>query len=386
MKTLNVAMMGFGNAGQAFAEILLEKHDRICEEYGVDVRVTVITTGSRGCLCCPQGLDLREALTLLRSEGRFPVDHPHYWESEFADCHCACEPASMTLAREAEYDVLMELTPLKIFSGQPAITHLRTALSRGKHAITANKGPIAWAFRQLRDLAEEKGVKFYYETTVMDGTPIFNLVEETLPLCTVTEVHGILNTTTNFVLEELAKGVPYDQVMEEGRRRGFVEADPSMDIEGWDAAAKLTALLNVLMGADITPRDVDRTGIEKITEDDIRDAASRGNVIKLICHGAFADEAPAAAQPGEACSQDGQPGEGCGEGLKLSPRRRVIATVRPVEVPRDQLLANIDGTSSVVSITTDLMGKLSIVEHNPEILQTGYGIFSDLMRLIRHLS
>ena len=143
---------------------------------------------------------------------------------------------------------------------------------------------------------------------------------------------------------------------------------------------------------EITPRDVDRTGIEKITEGDIRDAASRGNVIKLICHGAFADEAPAAGQPGEACSQDGQPGEGCNqdgqpaEGLKLSPRRRVIATVRPVEVPRDQLLANIDGTSSVVSITTDLMGKLSIVEHNPEILQTGYGIFSDLMRLIRHLS
>lgn len=384
MKQLKAAMLGFGNAGQAFAEILLNKHAQIRDEYGVDVRVTAIATGSRGCLSCGDGLDLAEALRLIREEGRFPADHPHYYEPDFADCHCACEPASMALAREADYDVLIELTPLKIFSGQPAITHLKTALSRKKHAITANKGPIAWAFRELRDLAETNGVHFYYETTVMDGTPIFNLVDETLRLCTVTEVHGILNTTTNFVLEEMAKGVPYDEVMEEGRRRGFVEADPSMDIEGWDAAAKLTALLNVLMGADITPRDVDRTGIENITEDDIRAAASRGNVIKLICHGAFADD----------CGNGNGSDNGCGNGDCFGSHssaggsgapRRVIATVRPVEVPKDQLLANIDGTSSVVSITTDLMGKLSIVEHNPEILQTGYGIFSDLLRLINNL-
>ena len=351
MKTLKVAMLGFGNAGQAFAEILLDKHDIIARDYNTDVRVTVIATGSRGCMVNAEGLDLADALRAVREDGRFAYDHPDYWEDTYADCHCAGEPASVVLAREADYDVLLELTPLQIFSGQPAITHLKTAISRGKHAITANKGPIAWAFKELRDLAEEKGVKFYYETTVMDGTPIFNLVDETLRLCTVTEVHGILNTTTNFVLEELAKGVPYDEVMEEGRRRGFVEADPSMDIDGWDASAKLTALLNVLMGADITPMDVDRTGIAAITEDDIRAALGRGNVIKLVCHGKF---------------EDG----------------RVIATVKPVEVPKEQLLANIDGTSSVVSITTDLMGKLSIVEHNPEILQTGYGIFSDLLRLI----
>ena len=369
MKTLKVAMLGFGNAGQSFAEILLDKHQQICDKYGVDVRVTAIATGSRGCMVQPGGLDLKEALRLIRETGSFPADHPDYYEPLYADCHCAGEPASMTIAREADYDVLMELTPLRIFSGQPAISHLQTAISRGKHAITANKGPIAWAFRQLRDLAEKNGVHFYYETTVMDGTPIFNLVDETLRLCTVTEVHGILNTTTNFILEEMAKGVPYEEAMEEGRRRGFVEADPSMDMEGWDAAAKLTALLNVLMGADITPNDVDRTGIEHITEDDIRAAASRGNVIKLVCHGAFSGMWENASE------NTGQE----------NAARRVIATVKPIEVPRDQLLANIEGTSSVVSITTDLMGKLSIVEHNPEILQTGYGIFSDLLRLIANL-
>ena len=348
MKTLKVAMLGFGNAGQAFAEILLDKHETIQKTYNTDVRVTVIATGSRGCLVNPEGLDLADALRAVREDGRFAYDHPDYWEDVYADCHCAGEPASVVLAREADYDVLLEMTPLQIFTGQPAITHLKTALSRGKHAITANKGPIAWAFKELRDLAIEKNVK---------------LMDETLRLCQVTEVHGILNTTTNFVLEELAKGIPYDEVMEEGRRRGFVEADPSMDIDGWDASAKLTALLNVLMGADITPLDVDRVGISDITEADIAAAASRGNVIKLICHGKFED-APEGSNAAE---------------------RRVVATVKPVEVPKEQLLANIDGTSSVVSITTDLMGKLSIVEHNPEILQTGYGIFSDLLRLIVNL-
>jgi len=185
----------------------------------------------------------------------------------------------------------------------------------------------------------------------MDGTPIFNLVDETLKLCKVTEVKGILNSTTNFVLEELAKGKNYDDVIQEGKERGFVEADPSMDIEGWDAAAKTAALLNVLMRANITPNDVDRKGIEDITLEQIKAAESRGNVIKLLCYGGI---------------ENG----------------KVVGRVRPEEISKGSLLSSITGTSSVVSITTDLMGTVSIVEHDPEIEQTGYGVFSDLIRVI----
>ncbi|WP_206458607.1 hypothetical protein [Anaerovorax sp. IOR16] len=340
MRNLNVAMIGFGNAARAFAGILAEKHEVIKKTMGCDVNVVAITTGSRGSLVCQEGIDLKEACRQIEEEGSFNKGSSQY-----------SKLTSMEVIDTVDYDVMLELTPLQIFTGQPAIDHLKCAMKRGKHAITANKGPIAWAYDELKELAKKQGVCFYYETTVMDGTPIFNLVEDTLKFCKVTEVSGILNTTTNFVLEELAKGIPYDEVMEEGRRRGFVEADPSMDMEGWDAAAKTTALLNVLMGANITPKDIDRKGIEDITEENIKEAANRGCCIKLFCRGVI---------------EDG----------------KVVGTVKPIEVPMDELIAHIDGTSSAVSITTDLMGKLTIVEHNPELLQTGYGVFSDLIRVI----
>jgi homoserine dehydrogenase len=189
----------------------------------------------------------------------------------------------------------------------------------------------------------------------MDGTPVFNLSDETLKMCKVTEVKGILNSTTNFVLEELAKGKNYDDVIEEGKARGFVEADPSMDIEGWDAAAKTAALLNVLMDADITPYDVDRKGIEDITYEQIMHAEKRGNTIKLLCYGGI---------------ENG----------------KVVGRVSPKEIPKGSLLAGISGTSSVVTITTDLMGTISIVEHDPEIEQTAYGVFSDLIRVISNMN
>lgn len=340
MRILKVAMLGFGNAGQAFAKLILEKHEIIKNTYDCDVRVTAISTRSKGCLLNPNGIDLCKACSDAAAANRFDSGSPDdsSWDS-------------MTVANNAEYDVLIELTPLEIFSGQPAIDHISAALSRKKHAITANKGPIAWAYDSLKNLAEGQGVLFYYETTVMDGTPVYNLVEETLKLCKVTEIKGILNSTTNFILEELAKGKEYDDVIAAGKERGFVEADPSMDIEGWDAAAKTTALLNVLMGANITPYDIDRTGIENITVEMLRDADKRGNVIKLICHGFI---------------ENG----------------KVTGKVAPQEISKSDLLASITGTSSVVAITTDLMGTVSIVEHDPEIEQTGYGVFSDLIRVI----
>jgi homoserine dehydrogenase len=326
MRELKVAMLGFGNAGRAFARIVLDKHEEIKKDYSCDVKVVAIATGSRGSLVNETGVDLEKALKDVGTLNRFDGD-----SADFS------RMASMEIAEEVDYDVLIELTPLAIFSGQPAIDHIKAALNRKRHAITANKGPIAWAYEELRILAKDKGVKFFFETTVMDGTPVFNLVDETLRMCRVTEVNGILNSTTNFILE--------------GKERGFVEADPTMDVEGWDAAAKTAALLNVLMGAGVTPFEIDRKGVEDITVEQIRNADSRGKVIKLLCRGTI---------------ENG----------------KVVGRVAPVEIDKTELLATITGTSSVVSITTDLMGTVSVVEHDPEIEQTGYGVFSDLIRVI----
>ena len=338
--TKKIALLGFGNAGQAFAKMLLQKKEAIKSLYGYEVVVTAIATNSKGNLLDENGIDLEEVLEDLEKYGKFCNEKQ------------LTTKTTMEIVKEADYDVLIEMTPLNIFTGQPAIDHIETAFKRKKDAITANKGPIAWKFKELRKMAKENGVKFFYETTVMDGTPVFNFAEKTLQMATVTEVSGILNSTTNFILEELAAGAEYDDIMARGREMGFIEADPAMDIEGYDAAAKITALLNVLMDAGITPDMVDRKGIEDITVEDIKAAAERGNVIKLICKGTR-DE----------------------DGI-------VKASVKPEEVPKGDMLASIDSTTSVVSITTDLMKTVSVVEHQPEIEQTAYGIFGDLLRVL----
>ncbi len=344
MKTLRTAILGFGSAGQAFAKLLLEKRAEIKEKYDVCIEVVAITTRSRGSLIDKNGVDLLAAWKSLEKKGSFDAAWSSY-----------STITSMEVVETADYDILIELTPLVVFSGQPAIDHIKGALIRRKHVITANKGPIAWAYNELRALAQKHQCLFYFETSVMDGTPIFNLVNDTLKFCKVTEVRGILNSTTNFVLGQLAQGKAYDTVIEEGKRRGFIEADPAMDIEGWDAAAKTTALLNVLMDAGITPKDIHRQGIQGIGEKELKDAASRGNTIKLVCRGAIE-------------------------------KGKVVGTVKPVEIHRSTLFATIEGTSSVISVTTDLMGTISIVEHEPEIEQTAYGIFSDLIRVVENSS
>ncbi len=340
MRDLKVAMLGFGNAGIGFAKMLCSKQEEIRETYGRGVKVTAIATHSKGTIVNPSGIDLRKAWTDAETEGKFAPDTPGL-----------CSLDALEVIEQADCDVVCELTPLNIFTGQPAISHIEKAFEKGKHVVSANKGPIAWAFDRLSAMAKEKGVCFFYETTVMDGAPVFNLTEHTLKLCKVTEVSGILNSTTNYILEEMAAGKPYDEIIAAGREIGFIEADPAMDIEGYDAAAKVTALLNVLMKAGITPEDVDRTGIEKITREDIEEAAARGKVIKLLCKGSL---------------ENG----------------KVQASVKPVEVDRQDMLATIDSTTSVVSITTDLMGKLSIIEHAPEIEQTAYGVFGDVLRVL----
>ncbi len=344
MKVLKLALLGFGNAGQAFGRMLLDHEEEIIKTYDTKVIVTAIATGSRGNLVCAEGIDLQRALADLDTETG--------GSGRFTDDRALSSLTTMEIVEQADFDVLVEMTPLNIFTGQPAISHIEGAFKRGKHAVTANKGPIAWAYRRLRDMAKDARVQFYYETTVMDGTPVFNLVEHTLKLAKVTEVSGILNSTTNFILEEMEAGAEYDDIMRRGRAMGFIEADPAMDIEGYDAAAKITALLNVLMDAGITPDMVDRKGIEDITMDHIRDAAARGKIIKLLCRG-----------------------------VRLADGS-VKASVQPEEIDRSDMLASVNSTTSVVSITTNLMKKVSVVEHEPEIEQTAYGVFGDVLRVL----
>lgn len=339
MKTVKLALIGYGGAAKAFTKLLITQADQL-RAMGFNVCITVVATHSRGSIYNPEGLNPTALLNRIEHHGHFR-EHGHF-----------VDLSTLEMIAQLDYDVLVELSTLNIFTGEPAISHIKTAFSRNKHVITANKGPIAWAYNPLKAIADEKQLAFLYETTVMDGTPVFNLVKDTLPMCQVIEIRGILNTTTNFILGHLEAGEAIEDIMAEGRRRGFVEADPSLDVDGWDAAAKLTALMNVLMDAGIKPTDVQRIGIKDIGAEELLAAKAQGKTIKLLCRGYI---------------QDGS----------------VFAEVSPQLVDKGALYAGIDETSSVVSIVTDLMGTISVVEHNPEIEQTGYGILSDLVRLLK---
>ncbi len=331
MKTIRIALIGYGNVGRAFAGMLLRKEPYIMETFHTKAIITAICTATRGGIIDSNGIDT-EALT----DDRFDKS-----QDAFA------------VIDAGEYDIMIELTPINIMTGQPATDHVRRALQMGKHVITANKGPIAWHYRELRDLAKEQGVGFCHEATVMDGTPVYNLTKETLKGCRITEVSGIFNATTNFILTQMEQGISFEDAVEEGRRQGFVEADASMDIDGWDAAAKLTALMNVLMDVEITPLEIDRTGIGKITKADIDAARAKGKRIKLLCRGTV---------------EDGKP----------------IGVVKPTLVDEHTLPAIMDATSSYVTIDTDLMGATTVIEEpfEPEIDHTAYGVLSDVLRIL----
>jgi homoserine dehydrogenase len=343
MKCLKLALIGFGNAGREFAKILTEKGEEFSKEFGCKFSVVAISTRSRGSLVNSEGIDLKKAILELETQERFLADNPSY-----------STLSSMEIIKNAPADVVVEITPLNIMTGQPAIDHIKTALTSGKHVITANKGPIAWAYEELKALAEREGKLFLFEGTVMDGTPIFNLVRETLLGCEITGIKGILNSTTNFIFCEMEKGQSFEAALKETQRRGFAEADPTMDLEGWDAAAKTTALLNVLMGAGITPKDIDRTGVSHITAEDLSKAKKEGKTIKLICEG---------------YKKDG----------------KIFGKVAPTLIPLSDPLAQIQGTTSAVTITTDLMGELTIIEKDPEITQTAYAIVADMLTLAKKL-
>ena len=343
MKKLKLALIGFGNAGRAFAEMLLEKEKDIEEMYGCGIIVTAISTYSRGTILDSNGIDLLAAVKAVKEKGHFDENVKGY-----------CTLSAMEVIEKADYHVMCEMTPLNIFTGQPATDHIKKAFSRNKHVVTANKGPVAWAYRELKNMAEERNLMFFCETTVMDGTPVFNLADNCLKLCKVSEISGILNSTTNYILEEMEKGTDYDTIIAEGKKQGFIEADPDTDIKGYDAAAKVAALMNVLMDAGITPEDVNCKGIEDISYDEVRSASEKGFVHKLLCKGSIKNGVP-------------------------------DAFVKPVLVEKTHMLAGIDSTTSVVSVTTDLMGKITITEHEPEIKQTAYGIFGDCLRVLEGL-
>ena len=337
-----LCFIGFGHAGQALARLLLNQKEILARDHRCRISVTAIATRNRGSVVNPDGIDLERILADIESEGRF--------------CTETNVPSKLTpveLIRSVPADTMVEMTPLNILTGQPALTHIRTALTAGRHVITLNKGPIARAYGELRALAEAEGNRFLFEGIVMDGFPVFNLVRSTLPGCRILGFRGVLNSTTNYILCEMELGRSLSRALAEAQRLGIAEADPDQDLDGWDAAAKTAALINVLMDGAVMPEEVNRKGIRQLTTGDLKKAARQGKTLKLICEARRTDD-------------------------------RIEARVAPVPIPQSDALARTRGTSSALTLFTDLMGPVTLIEENPGIAQTAYAVLSDLLTLVQN--
>ena len=337
-----IALLGFGNVGQAFAELLLEKKEDLIEKPGISLRVVGIGSGTHGRAINPRGLPLREVLDAYMAGTSL---------DEFSSMPVA---DSAAFIEDCGADALIETTPVDYKTGEPAISYLRQALGMGLHAITANKGPVVHGYRELSSLARKKRVSFLFESAVMDGAPVFTIARSGLPGARVTGFSGILNSTTNMILTRMEDGESQEEAIRYTQSIGIAETDPSGDVDGWDAAVKVAALVTVLMDIPFTPDLVERTGVRGINSDMIQKAAENVQRWKLVCE----------------AKRDPNTAHG------------VRAVVEPRLINQESHLFNVSGTSAILEISSDVLGKLSLIEENPSPRTTAYGILADLLNAL----
>jgi len=337
-----LALLGFGNVGQALAQLLLKKQEELKSQYGLGFMVTGISSYRHGMAIDPQGLNLQAALKLAEKKASLDTISKR-----------SSIENTLDFIKHCEANILFENTPVNYSTGQPAVDHLRMALEMNMHAITANKGPVVHAYRELTRLANKKEKKFFFESAVMDGAPIFSLFRCALPAACVLGFQGILNSTTNMILSQMEEGATFDQALAYAQQIGIAETDPSGDVDGWDAAVKVAALVTVLMDRPLLPVDVKRTGIRVITSEDISRAKQEGKRWKLVC---------------SAQLEDGD----------------LVAQVTPEKLLPASPLYHVTGTSSVVQFETDVLGLLTITEEYPGPMTTAYGLLADFLNAVRN--
>ncbi len=336
MTTYHLALLGFGNVGRALAGLLQRKRGEMRERHGIEFRLTGVAARRIGWVSDPEGLSV-DGL----QAGIFPPGTP--WN----------QGGLAEWLKAARADVVFENTSMNPETGQPAIDYLKTALEHGAHVVTANKGPVVHGYRELRDLAASKGRRFLFEATVMGGAPIFSLFREALPGARLLRFRGLLNSTTNLILTEMERGLTFEQAVKRAQDLGIAETDPSADVDGWDAAVKVSALATVLMAWPLKPQAVERQGIGGLTAEAVRAARAEGRPYKLIC---------------QAEKTDGG----------------VTASVRPEQIPADDPLASVDGASSMIQFQMDTLHGLTISEQDPDAHTTAYGPLADFITIARN--
>ncbi len=334
IRTYDLGIIGLGHVGSALVGLLQRKQQELAERYGICWRITGVATRHAGWLVAHEGF-APEKLLAGDFSGARSVGHIASW------LH-AVKP-----------DILFEASSLNAETGEPAVTYIRSALESGAHAISANKGPVVHAYRELTRLAESKCRRFYFESAMMDGAPVFSLFREALPAIEIRGFRGVINSTTTVILEGMQDGKSFDEAVAEAQRLGVAETDPSADIDGIDAAVKIVEVAKVLMGTDLALADVVRTGIRGITPEQLRKAHETGEAWRLVSR------------------------------ARRQPDGSIQASVAPERLKLDDPLAQVHGTSLLIAFETDIFKELIISERDPGPEATAYGMLSDFINAVR---
>jgi homoserine dehydrogenase len=339
MKTYRLSLIGFGNANQGLAEILQEHAGFLASAYQVRFAIVAVCTLSKGSIYDPHGLKLDKLLEAVKKDSNLlQVDAAeHGWDVQ-------------TMIANSNADVLVEASTTDQQTGQPATNYIRQALESGKHVVTSNKGPVALYYTELATLARKNGLQLGVEGTVMSGTPAIHLGREVLKSAGIMKVEGILNGTTNYILTKMEAGADYQDALAEAQRLGYAEADPTGDVEGYDAAGKIVILSNLLFDQPIKLGEVERIGIGQLTSADIEEAKQAGERWKLI--GSLEDK----------------------DGV-------MKARVSPVRLPLSHPLANVNGTTNAICYDTQILGPVILTGPGAGRQATGFALLSDLLAI-----
>lgn len=329
-----LCLIGFGNVGQGLVRILEEKEKELEKKWGFRFSLAAVVTKTHGASVNLEGLSLSELLR--RAERGEPLG---------TDC---LSPEEAVLLPGV--DIVIDATPTNLQTGEPGLSFSRKALHAGRSVVTSSKGPLSVAMEELRDLASQNGCTYRFEGSVMSGTPTLSLAMEAMAGCTITSAEGIVNGTTNFLLTRMEEGLEYEEALDEAREKGYAEADPSGDVDGWDAAVKAQILAGVVLGHPLPLGDVQRKGISGITRGDIASALSRGKRIKLVA---------------KAVRQGGS----------------VAASVAPAELPLFHPLASVGGVMNALTFTSDNLPNITIIGPGAGRRETGQAILADMLAL-----
>ncbi|WP_105373339.1 homoserine dehydrogenase [Neorhizobium huautlense] len=340
MTVYNIALIGFGGVNRALAELIATRNPQWQRDLGFSLNIVAVSDLYLGSVISPNGLDAKTLIEANFTKGGFGQLSGGSAEAD-----------NETIIKTAPADIIVEATFTNPKDGEPAVSHCRWALQTGKHVVTTNKGPVAIAAQELKDLAKVNGLHFEYEGSVMSGTPVIRMAEKTLGGAELKGFEGILNGTSNFILGRMEGGLDFASAVKEAQELGYAEADPTADVEGFDVRLKVVILANELLGAKLRPEDVTCNGISKLSLADIEEATQAKSRWKLI---------------GSAVrNADG----------------RVSGNVSPKQLPLEHPLAGVNGATNAVSLNTELLGSVTITGPGAGRIETAYALLSDIVAI-----